>query len=52
MQTGRARDPRLPETPTLAELMDEHNTSAAARRLVPLVLASGDFGRPIIAPPA
>ena len=51
MQTGRARDPRLPDTPTLAELMDEHNTSAAARRLVPVVLASGDFGRPIIAPP-
>jgi hypothetical protein len=51
MQNGRARDPRLPETPTLAELMDEHNTSAATRRLVPLVLASGDFGRPIIAPP-
>ena len=51
MQTGRARDPRLPDTPTLAELMDEHNTSAAARRLVPVVLAAGDFGRPIIAPP-
>ena len=51
MQTGRARDPRLPDVPTLSELMDEHNTPAAARRLVPLVLASGDFGRPIIAPP-
>jgi tripartite-type tricarboxylate transporter receptor subunit TctC len=51
MQTGRTRDPRLPETPTLTELMDEHNTPAAARRIVPLVLASGEFGRPIIAPP-
>jgi hypothetical protein len=51
MQTGRARDERLPDTPTIAELMDEHKTSAAARQLVPVVLASGDFGRPIIAPP-
>ncbi len=51
MQTGRARDARLPEAPTLAELMDDHNTTAEARRLVPLVLASGDFGRPIIGPP-
>ena len=51
MQTGRARDARLPDAPTLAELMDDHNTTAEARRLVPLVLASGDFGRPIIAPP-
>jgi tripartite-type tricarboxylate transporter receptor subunit TctC len=51
MQTGRKRDARLPDSPTLGELMDEHKTSAATRRIVPLVLASGDFGRPIIAPP-
>jgi tripartite-type tricarboxylate transporter receptor subunit TctC len=51
MQTGKTRDPRLPEAPTLQELMDEHKTPESARRLVPLVMAGSDFGRPIIAPP-
>jgi tripartite-type tricarboxylate transporter receptor subunit TctC len=31
--------------------MDEHKTSEADRRLVPMVLAATDFGRPIIGPP-
>jgi len=51
MQTGKTRDPRLADVPTLDELMDEHKTPEAERRLLPLVLAATDFGRPIIAPP-
>lgn len=51
MQTGQARDPRLPESPTLDELMREYKTPESRRRLVPLVMAGSDFGRPIIAPP-
>ena len=51
MQTGRTRDPRLADVPTLRELMDEHKKPEAERRLVPLVLAATDFGRPIVAPP-
>jgi hypothetical protein len=51
MQTGQMRDPRLADVPTLHELMDEFKTSQADRRLVPMVLAATDFGRPIIAPP-
>jgi len=51
MQTGKTRDPRLADVPTLYELMDEHKTPEAERRLLPLVLAATDFGRPIIAPP-
>jgi tripartite-type tricarboxylate transporter receptor subunit TctC len=51
MQTGQARDPRLPDTPTLDELMREYKTPESRRRLVPLVMAGSDFGRPIIAPP-
>jgi tripartite-type tricarboxylate transporter receptor subunit TctC len=51
MQTGQTRDPRLAEVPTLRELMDEHKTPEADRRLVPMVLAATDFGRPIVAPP-
>ena len=37
--------------PTLDELMDEFKTPEAERKLVPLVMAATDFGRPIIAPP-
>ena len=51
MQTGQTRDPRLAEVPTLRELMDEHKTPESERRLVPMVLAATDFGRPIVAPP-
>jgi tripartite-type tricarboxylate transporter receptor subunit TctC len=51
MQTGRARDPRIPDAPTLHELMNEHKTPESGRRLVPLVMAGSDFGRPVIAPP-
>ncbi|HEX2262021.1 MAG TPA: tripartite tricarboxylate transporter substrate-binding protein [Candidatus Binatia bacterium] len=51
MQTGKTRDPRLADVPTLYELMDEYKTPEAERRLLPLVLAATDFGRPIVAPP-
>lgn len=51
MQTGPTRDPRIADTPTLRELMDEYKTPENDRRLVPMVLAANDFGRPIVAPP-
>jgi tripartite-type tricarboxylate transporter receptor subunit TctC len=51
MQTGRKRDPRAPDAPTIHELMNEYKTPAATRSLVTAVLASGDLGRPFIAPP-
>jgi tripartite-type tricarboxylate transporter receptor subunit TctC len=51
MQTGRTRDPRIADAPTLHELMNEHKTPESGRRLVPLVMAGSDFGRPVIAPP-
>ncbi|MGE5852926.1 MAG: Bug family tripartite tricarboxylate transporter substrate binding protein [Deltaproteobacteria bacterium] len=51
MQTGQRRDARLPDVPTLGELMDEFKTPEMERRLVPLVMAATDFGRPIVAPP-
>ncbi len=52
LQTGRRRDPRAPDVPTIFELMSEHKTPEATRRVVTAILASGDIGRPIIAPPA
>jgi tripartite-type tricarboxylate transporter receptor subunit TctC len=52
VQGGKKRDPRLPETPLLSELMDEYKTSEANRRLVNVVVASGEFGSaPMLAPP-
>ena len=51
MQTGRRRDPRMADVPTIHELMTEYKTPASIRGLVTAVLASGDLGRPFIAPP-
>jgi len=51
VQTGRKRDPLLPDTPTFYELMDRYKTRDADRRLVTLIMASNEFGRPWTAPP-
>ncbi len=51
MQTGRKRDPRMPDVPTIHELMNEYKTPASIRALVTVILASGDLGRPFITPP-
>jgi tripartite-type tricarboxylate transporter receptor subunit TctC len=51
LQTGRKRDTRAPDVPTIHELMNEYKTPAGTRALVTAVLASGDLGRPFIAPP-
>jgi tripartite-type tricarboxylate transporter receptor subunit TctC len=50
-QTGQKRDPRLPDTPTVAELMDQYKTNEAGRRLSRVLLAAGDMGRPMLGPP-
>ena len=51
MQTGKKRDPRLPDVPTIWELMNEHKTPEAAQRLATVILAVGGFGRPYVATP-
>jgi tripartite-type tricarboxylate transporter receptor subunit TctC len=52
IQTGRrGRDERLPDVPTLYELMDQYKTPENNRRLADVVLASNIFGRPYVAPP-
>src|SRR5262249_25040786 len=45
VQTGRKRDPLLPDTPTFYELMDRYQTGDVDRRLVTLIMASNEFGR-------
>lgn len=51
IQTGRARDPRLGDVPTIYELMDRYKTPEASRRLAGIILAGGALGRPMIATP-
>jgi hypothetical protein len=52
VQTGSQRDARIKEAPTIYELMDKYKTNPASRTLAKVILASGDLGRPIVAPPA
>jgi tripartite-type tricarboxylate transporter receptor subunit TctC len=52
MQTGRTRDPRLPDTPLLSELMDEVKTPDLGRRVAMVMLGSGELGRPVVTSPA
>lgn len=51
MQTGSRRDKRLPNAPTIFELMDQYKTKQDGRNLATLVLAGGAFGRPYVMPP-
>jgi tripartite-type tricarboxylate transporter receptor subunit TctC len=50
-QTGNKRDARLKGVPTFNELMDKHKTPEGVRQLVKAVVASDEFGRPLVAPP-
>ena len=51
VQSGATRDPRLPDTPTIWEIMDKEKLPDANKRVAKLVLSAGFFGRPIVAPP-
>ncbi len=51
IQTGSRRDSRIKDSPTIYELMDRYKTSDAGRALAKVILASGDLGRPLVAPP-
>ncbi len=51
IQTGRKRDPRLPDVPALYELMDQYKTPQTERRLAAAVLGSNEFGRPYVVAP-
>ena len=52
LQTGRTRDPRLPNVPTIFEIMDQYKTPESSRRLAGVFLDAGRFGSwPMVAPP-
>lgn len=52
VQTGKTRDPRAPDVPTIHELMDKHQTPETNRRVVGVLLGAEEFGSPLFAPPA
>ncbi len=52
IQSGKDKDPRLPDVPTIYELMNQYKTPESDRRVATVVLAAGDIGRPFVAPPA
>ncbi|HWP57615.1 MAG TPA: tripartite tricarboxylate transporter substrate-binding protein [Candidatus Acidoferrales bacterium] len=51
VQTGAKRDHRLPDTPTLHELMEKKKTPEISRAVARVLLLSGTLGRPMLATP-
>jgi len=51
LQAGKKRDARLPDVPTLYELMEKYRTPEVGRRLAEVMLAGDELGRPMVAPP-
>jgi tripartite-type tricarboxylate transporter receptor subunit TctC len=51
VQTGKKRDPKLPDVPTIWELMNEHKTADTGKRLATIILSVGAFGRPYVSSP-
>jgi tripartite-type tricarboxylate transporter receptor subunit TctC len=52
VQSGRQRNPKLADTPTIYELMSRYHTSEANQRLVAVLLGADHFGQYLaVAPP-
>jgi tripartite-type tricarboxylate transporter receptor subunit TctC len=51
VQTSRKKDPRAADAPTLDELFEQYKAPANSRRLAQVLLAAGDFGRPMMVTP-
>jgi tripartite-type tricarboxylate transporter receptor subunit TctC len=51
IQTGDKRNHRLPNTPTIWELMEQEKAADAKKRLARVILGPGAFGRPILGTP-
>src|SRR5262245_14799844 len=49
--TSPKKDPRVTDAPTLTELFDQYKVPANSRRLAQVLLAAGDFGRPMMVTP-
>ncbi len=51
VQSGTKRYSKLPDIPTIYELMETYKTPDAIKRVAKVLLSSGDLGRPFFGPP-
>jgi tripartite-type tricarboxylate transporter receptor subunit TctC len=51
IQTGRKRDARAPDAPTLLEVFERHKVPEDSRRVARMLLAAGELGRPMMVTP-
>jgi len=51
VQTGNKRDSRMKDVPTLNELFEQYKTPDVTRGVAQVLLAGGDFGRPMMVTP-
>ena len=49
--TSAKKDPRVTDAPTLLEIFDQYKVPENKRRLAQVLLAAGDFGRPMMVTP-
>ena len=50
-QSGRKRDARAPEAPTMYEILEEFKVPDTKRRVAQALLSGGEFGRPVLVTP-
>jgi len=51
LQSGRKRDARAPEAPTMYEVLEEFKVPDTKRRVAQALLSGGEFGRPVMVTP-
>ena len=51
LQSGRKRDARAPEAPTMYEILEEFKVPDTKRRVAQALLSGGEFGRPVLVTP-
>lgn len=51
LQSGRKRDGRASEAPTIYEVLEEFKVSSTKRRVAQALLSGGEFGRPVMVTP-
>ena len=51
LYSGKKRDERMPDVPTIAEIFEKEKVPENSRRVAQVILAAESFGRPIISGP-
>jgi tripartite-type tricarboxylate transporter receptor subunit TctC len=51
LQSGRKRDARAAEAPTVYEILDDFKVAETKRRVAQALLSGGEFGRPVLVTP-